>query len=164
MLVLGAGFGLGVAVAVSRVLAGAAPRLAVAGLVVGAVVGLLLAVWVVGTRGCCTTGRCWIAGSVTSPPRCGSAVEELVATRVRGRGVRRSPRKLAAREETEAAAAAEKTAAMDAELREHAVATARAAAQRTGESRRYSGRWTQFAPICTATAMLLVSNHLITLI
>ena len=51
MLVLGAGFGLGVAVTISRLLAGAAPRLAVTGLAVGAVVGLLLAVWVVSTRG-----------------------------------------------------------------------------------------------------------------
>ena len=51
MMVLGVGFGLGVALAVSRLLAGAAPRLAVAGLVIGAVVGLLLTVWVVSIRG-----------------------------------------------------------------------------------------------------------------
>ncbi|MBN3511811.1 hypothetical protein JYB55_23555 [Mycolicibacterium septicum] len=129
MLVLGAGFGLGVAVAVSRVLAGAAPRLAVAGLVVGAVVGLLLAVWVVGTRGLLHDRAVldrWV-GDITTTLR--SAVEELVATRVLAAESALTA-KLAAREETEAAAAAEKTAAMDAELREHAVATARAAAQR----------------------------------
>lgn len=129
MLVLGAGFGLGVAVAVSRVLAGAAPRLAVAGLVVGAVVGLLLAIWVVGTRGLLHDRAVldrWV-GDITTTLR--SAVEELVATRVlTAESVLTA--ELAAREETEAAAAAEKTAAMDAELREHAVATARAAAQR----------------------------------
>ncbi|WP_454787659.1 hypothetical protein [Mycolicibacterium lutetiense] len=129
MLVLGAGFGLGVAVAVSRLLVGAAPRLAVAGLVVGAVVGLLLAVWVVGTRGLLHDRAVldrWV-GEITTTLR--SAVEELVATRVLAAETVLAT-ELAAREETETAAAAEKTAAMDAELREHAIATARAAAQR----------------------------------
>ncbi|MEV0669537.1 hypothetical protein [Mycobacterium sp. NPDC050441] len=129
MLVLGAGFGLGVAVAVSRLLVGAAPRLAVAGLVVGAVVGLLLAVWVVGTRGLLHDRAVldrWV-GEITTTLR--SAVEELVATRVLAAETVLTT-ELAAREESETAAAAEKTAAMDAELREHAIATARAAAQR----------------------------------
>lgn len=129
MLVLGAGFGLGVAVAVSRLLAGAAPRLAVAGLLVGAVVGLLLAVWVVGTRALLHDRAVldrWV-GEITTTLR--SAVEQLVATRVLAAETALTT-ELAAREETEAAAAAEKIAAMDAELREHAVATARAAAQR----------------------------------
>lgn len=129
MLVLGAGFGLGVAVAVSRVLMGAAPRLAVAGLVVGAVVGLLLAIWVVGTRGLLHDRAVldrWV-GEITTTLR--SAVEELVAKRVLAAETALTT-ELAAREETEAAAVAEKTAAMDAELREHAIATARAAAQR----------------------------------
>ncbi|GAT06053.1 hypothetical protein [Mycolicibacterium fortuitum] len=129
MLVLGAGFGLGVAVAVSRLLAGAAPRLAVAGLLVGAVVGLLLAVWVVGTRALLHDRAVldrWV-GEITTTLR--SAVEQLVATRVLAAETALAT-ELAAREETEAAAAAEKIAAMDAELREHAVATARAAAQR----------------------------------
>ncbi|MUL82710.1 MULTISPECIES: hypothetical protein [unclassified Mycolicibacterium] len=129
MLVLGAGFGLGVAVAVSRLLAGAAPRLAVAGLVVGAVVGLLLAVWVVSTRGLLHDRAVldrWI-GEITATLR--SRVEELVATRVLAAETALTS-ELAAREETEGTAAAEKTAAIDAELREHAVATARAAAQR----------------------------------
>lgn len=129
MLVLGAGFGLGVAVAVSRLLAGAAPRLAVAGLVVGAVVGLLLAVWVVGTRGLLHDRAVldrWI-GEITTSLR--STVEEIVATRVLAAETSLTT-ELAAREETEGAAAAEKTAAIDAELREHAVATARAAALR----------------------------------
>lgn len=129
MLVLGAGFGLGVAVAVSRVLAGAAPRLAVAGLVVGAVVGLLLAIWVVGTRGLLHDRAVldrWV-GEVTATLRV--AVEELVAKRVVAAEATLTT-ELVAREETEAAVAAEKIAAMDAELREHAIATARAAAQR----------------------------------
>ncbi|OWM04269.1 hypothetical protein B7435_11825 [Mycolicibacterium peregrinum] len=129
MLVLGAGFGLGVAVAVSRLLVGAAPRLAVAGLVVGAVVGLLLAVWVVGTRALLHDRAVldrWV-GEITTTLR--SAVEQLVATRVLAAESALTSEQ-AAREEADSAAAAEKTAAMDAELREHAIATARAAAQR----------------------------------
>lgn len=129
MLVLGAGFGLGVAVAVSRLLVGAAPRLAVAGLVVGAVVGLLLAVWVVGTRALLHDRAVldrWV-GEITTTLR--SAVEQLVATRVLAAESALTTEQ-AAREEADSAAAAEKTAAMDAELREHAIATARAAAQR----------------------------------
>ncbi|MED5811474.1 hypothetical protein VST63_03810 [Mycolicibacterium sp. 050232] len=129
MLVLGAGFGLGVAVAVSRVLAGAAPGLAVAGLVVGAVVGLLLAIWVVGTRGLLHDRAVldrWV-GEITTTLR--SSVEELVAKRVVAAEAALTAES-AAREEAEATVAAEKTAEMDAELREHAIATARAAAQR----------------------------------
>ncbi|MFV8171869.1 hypothetical protein [Mycolicibacterium peregrinum] len=129
MLVLGAGFGLGVAVAVSRLLVGAAPRLAVAGLVVGAVVGLLLAVWVVGTRALLHDRAVldrWV-GEITTTLR--SAVEQVVATRVLAAESALTSEQ-AAREEADSAAAAEKTAAMDAELREHAIATARAAAQR----------------------------------
>lgn len=129
MLVLGAGFGLGVAVAVSRLLVGAAPRLAVAGLVVGAVVGLLLAVWVVGTRALLHDRAVldrWV-GEITTTLR--SAVEQLVATRVLAAESVLTTEQVA-REEADSAAAAEKTAAMDAELREHAIATARAAAQR----------------------------------
>lgn len=129
MLVLGTGFGLGVAVAVSRLLAGAAPRLAVAGLVVGAVVGLLLAIWMVGTRALLHDRAVldrWV-GEMTATLR--SAVEELVAKRLVAAETALTT-ELAAREETEAAVAAEKTAELDAELREHAIATARAAAQR----------------------------------
>lgn len=129
MLVLGGGFGLGVAVAVSRLLTGAAPKLAVAGLMVGAVVGLLLAVWVVGTRALLHDRAVldrWV-GEITTTLR--SAVEELVATRVLAAESALTAES-AAREESESAAAAEKTAAIDAELREHAIATARAAAQR----------------------------------
>lgn len=129
MMVLGVGFGLGVALAVSRLLAGAAPRLAVAGLVVGAVVGLLLAGWVVTTRGLLHDRAVldrWV-NDVTTDLR--SNVEELVATRVVAAETALTT-ELAARDESESANAAEQIAAIDAELREHAVATARAAAQR----------------------------------
>ncbi|MFN3003865.1 hypothetical protein [Mycolicibacterium wolinskyi] len=129
MMVLGVGFGLGVALAVSRLLAGAAPRLAVAGLVVGAVVGLLLAGWVVSTRGLLHDRAVldrWVNDATTDLR---SSVEELVATRVLAAETALTT-ELAGRDETESATAAEQIAAIDAELREHAVATARAAAQR----------------------------------
>ncbi|MGV0744096.1 hypothetical protein ABQF30_17040 [Mycolicibacterium sp. XJ870] len=129
MTVLGIGFGLGVALAVSRLLTGAAPRLAIAGLGVGAVVGLLLAVWVVSTRGLLHDRAVldrWV-NDVTTTLR--SAVEELVATRVLSAETALTT-ELAADEEIEGEESARRVAAIDAELREHAIATARAAAQR----------------------------------
>lgn len=51
MAVLGIGFGLGIALASSRLLAGVAPGLSVAGWAAGAAAGLALVVWVVRTRG-----------------------------------------------------------------------------------------------------------------
>ena len=51
MAVLGVGFGLGIALAASRLLAGLSPGLSVAGLAAGAVAGLALMVWVVRARG-----------------------------------------------------------------------------------------------------------------
>lgn len=129
MAVLAVGFGLGVALAVSRLLAGAAPRLAVTGLAVGALVGLLLAVWVVGIRGLLHDRAVldrWV-NDTTATVR--SAVEELVATRVLNAEADLTTQ-VAARDEAEAATAAEQLAVIDNELREHAVATARAAALR----------------------------------
>jgi hypothetical protein len=51
MTVLGVGFGLGIALASSRLLAGLAPGLSFAGLAAGSVAGLALVVWVVRVRG-----------------------------------------------------------------------------------------------------------------
>lgn len=51
MAVLGVGFGLGIALASSRLLAGVAPGLSVAGLTAGAAVGLAMMAWVVRARG-----------------------------------------------------------------------------------------------------------------
>lgn len=129
MMILGAGFGLGVAVVVTRLLAGLAPGLTVAGLVVGGLVGLALTVWVVGIRGLLHDRGVldrWIT-DVTTTLR--SSVEERVATRVLTAETALTS-ELAAREEEESAKAAERVAEIDAELRDHAIETARAAAVR----------------------------------
>jgi hypothetical protein len=129
MMVLGAGFGLGVALAVSRLFAGLAPGLTIAGLVSGGLVGLLLTVWVVGIRGLLHDRAVldrWIV-DVTAALR--SDVEELVATAVLAAETALTAQ-LAAREENENTVAAERIAEIDAELRAHAIETARAAALR----------------------------------
>ena len=129
MMILGAGFGLGVAVVVTRLFAGLAPGLTIAGLVAGGLVGLVLTVWVVGIRGLLHDRAVldrWIADATTTLR---SAVEERVATRVLTAETALTS-ELAARDEAERATAAERVEVIDAELREHAVATARAAAVR----------------------------------
>lgn len=69
MMVLGVGFGLGVALTLSRLLAGLAPGLdlglTLAGILGCVVVGLAVALWVVRTRACSPTVRCWNAGPLT---------------------------------------------------------------------------------------------------
>ena len=129
VMILGAGFGLGVALAVTRLFAGLAPSLTIAGLVAGGLVGLLLTVWVVGIRGLLHDRAVldrWVA-DVTATLR--SAVEERVATRVLAAETTLTS-DLAARDEVESATAADRVAEIDAELREHGVATAKAAAVR----------------------------------
>jgi hypothetical protein len=129
MTILGAGFGLGVALVVTRLFAGLAPGLTIAGLVAGGLVGLLLTVWVVGIRGLLHDRAVldrWLT-DVTTALR--STVEERVATRVLAAETALTS-ELAARDEAEGATAADRVATIDAELREHAVATARAAAVR----------------------------------
>jgi hypothetical protein len=129
MMVLGAGFGLGVALAVTRLFAGLAPGLTVAVLVAGGLVGLLLTVWVVGIRGLLHDRAVldrWVT-DVTTALR--SAGEERVATRVLAAETVLTS-ELAVRDEAESAAAADRVAEIDAELREHAIATARAATLR----------------------------------
>ena len=129
MMILGAGFGLGVALVVTRLFAGLAPGLTIAGLVAGGLVGLVLTVWVVGIRGLLHDRAVldrWVS-DVTNTLR--SAVEERVATRVLVAETALTS-ELAARDEVESATAADRVAEIDAELREHAVETARAAAVR----------------------------------
>lgn len=129
MMVLGAGFGLGVALGISRLFAGVAPGLTIAGLVAGGVVGLLLTVWVVGMRGVLSDRSVldrWIT-EVTGTVQ--SAVEERVATRVLAAEATLTA-EVAHRDEADAGAAAGQVDEIDAELREHAIVTARAAALR----------------------------------
>lgn len=128
-MILGAGFGLGVALAVTRLFAGLAPGLTIAGLVAGGLVGLLLTVWVVGIRALLQDRAVldrWVT-DVTATLR--STVEERVATRVLAAETAFTS-DLAARDEVESATAADRVAEIDAELREHAVATAKAAVVR----------------------------------
>lgn len=128
-MILGAGFGLGVALAVTRLFTGLAPGLTVAGLVAGGLVGLVLTVWVVGIRGVLQDRAMldrWLT-DVTAAVK--AALDERVATRVLAAESALAS-ELAARDEREAASAAERITAIDAELRQHALETARAAAER----------------------------------
>ena len=82
MMLLGAGFGLGVALTLSRLFADLAPQWALGGAIGGAVVGLAAALWVVGVRGLLHDRAVldrWVA-EVTTGLR--TAMEEWVATRV----------------------------------------------------------------------------------
>ncbi|HET7666622.1 MAG TPA: hypothetical protein VFK56_11260, partial [Mycobacterium sp.] len=128
-MILGAGFGFGVALAVTRLFTGLAPGLTIAGLVAGGLVGLLLTVWVVGIRGLLHDRAVldrWV-GDVTSGLR--STLEERVATRVLAAETVLTS-ELATRDEVDSATAADRVAGIQAELREHAVATAKAAVLR----------------------------------
>ncbi|BBY80928.1 hypothetical protein H7I53_05210 [Mycolicibacterium pulveris] len=129
MTVLGAGFGLGVALMVTRLFAGLAPGLTVAGLVVGGLVGLAVTVWVVGIRGLLQDRAVldrWVTDA-TNTLR--SAVEQRVGSRVLAAETALTS-ELSAREQAESAAAEDRIAEINAELREHAMQTARAAALR----------------------------------
>jgi hypothetical protein len=129
MMVLGAGFGLGVALGISRLFAGLAPGLTIAGLVAGGVVGLLLTVWVVGMRSLLsdrTTLDRWV-GVVIGLLQ--GRLEERVATRVLAAEADLTA-DAARRDDEDADRVAAQIADIDAELREHAIATARAAALR----------------------------------
>ncbi len=134
MMLVGAGFGLGVALTLSRLLADLAPGLTVAGAVVCAAIGLALTVWVVGTRGLLRDRALldrW-AGEATAQLR--SALEQLVATRVLG--VESSlAAALGEQDEVESARVTEQVGVIDTELREHAVVgRARRRAARPGDA------------------------------
>jgi hypothetical protein len=136
MMLLGAGFGLGVALTLSRLVSGLAarlsPALAVAGTVGCVAIGLAVTFAVIHIRGLLLDRALldrW-AGDVISSLR--SVVEELVATRVLVAESVLSTA-LVARDEAENARVADQVSAIDSELREHAIASARAAAVRDRE-------------------------------
>jgi hypothetical protein len=133
MLLLGAGFGLGVGLTLSRTLAGLTPRrnpaLEVAGAAACLAVGLALTFVVVSLRGLLRDRALldrWV-GEVTASLR--SVAEELVATRVL-LAESLLTTTLAARDEAENTRVAEQVSVIDSELREYAIAEARAAAAR----------------------------------
>ncbi|WNG82306.1 hypothetical protein C6A86_000915 [Mycobacterium sp. ITM-2016-00316] len=126
MMLLGAGFGLGVALAASRLFTGLAPGLTAVGAVAGGLLGLLLTVWVVGIRGLLHDRALldrWV-GRVTATLR--EDAEALVATRVLAAEVDFTGQAAAA-DERAAMETARRLDALDARLRERAVAAARAA-------------------------------------
>lgn len=140
MVVLGAGFGLGVALTLSRLLAGLEPRLnpwlnpwlTGAGIVGCVALGLALTLWVVHTRAVLSDRAVldrW-TGDVMSALR--SVLDELVAGRVLVAESLLST-VLSARDEAEHARVAHQVSVIDAELREHTIAAARAAALRDRE-------------------------------
>jgi hypothetical protein len=136
LMLLGAAFGGGVALTLSRLVGGLtsrlSPALAAAGAAGCVAIGVAVAFVVIHIRGPLRDRALldrW-AGEVTSSLQ--SAVEELVATRVLVAESLLSTA-LVARDEAENAHVAEQVSAIDSELREHAIAAARAAAARDRE-------------------------------
>ena len=129
MTLLGAGFGLGVALTLSRLLADLAPQWTVAGVIACAAVGVVLTLWVVGTRGLLHDRAVldrWVA-EVVSGLRAG--LEERVATRMLAAESALSV--AAAERDIEDGARADQTvAAVDREIHQHATARARAVTER----------------------------------
>ena len=129
MTLLGAGFGLGVALTLSRLLADLAPQWTVAGVIACAAVGVVLTLWVVGTRGLLHDRAVldrWVA-EVVSGLR--AALEERVAARMLAA---ESALGLAAAErDSEDSGRLDQTvAAIDRDIQQHASARARAVAER----------------------------------
>jgi hypothetical protein len=132
MMLVGAGFGLGVALTLSRLLADLTPGLTLAGAVACAAIGLALTVWVVSTRGLLRDRALldrWV-GEATAQLQ--SAVEQLVATRVLAMESSLTAA-LGEQDEGESARVAAQVGVIDTELREHSVVGARAAALRGRE-------------------------------
>ena len=126
---LGAGFGLGVALTLSRLFADVAPGLAVAGAVVCALAGLAVTVWVVSMRGVLQDRAVldrWV-GEVMAGTR--AAVDQLVATQVLAAESALTSA-LADDDESEHDRVAHRIAEIDARLREEALARTQAAAAR----------------------------------
>jgi hypothetical protein len=127
--VVGAGFGLGVALSLSRLFADLAPAWTVAGAVAGALAGLAVAAWMVGTRTLLHDRAVldrWISDR-TAALR--AALEESVATRVLATEMALTSA-LGHLVEVDTARVARRLERIDAELREHAAARAQAVAER----------------------------------
>ncbi len=136
LMVFGVAFGLGVALTLSRVVAGLAPRLhpglTAAGIAVCLALGLAMAAWVVHIRtllGDRAALDRWV-GEATSALR--SVLEQTVASRVVLAESLLST-EVTAYDEVENARVTDKVSLIDGELREHALAAARAAAARDRE-------------------------------
>lgn len=132
MTLLGAGFGLGLALTLSRLLGDLAPGLTAAGIAACVAIGLVVTVWVVSTRALLHDRSVldrWV-GESTGSLR--SVVEELVVTRVLAAESALSGT-LGKQDEAESRRVADRVGEIDSELREHAVAAARATALRDRE-------------------------------
>lgn len=129
MMLLGVGFGLGVAFTVSRVFAHLARQWTVGGAISGAIVGLAVTLWVVGVRGLLRDRAAlarWVA-EVAAGLR--TELEEWVTTRVLA--AETSVGRAAAERDAEGSADTDRVVArIDAEIRELGVQRARAAAVR----------------------------------
>ncbi|MCV7344751.1 hypothetical protein [Mycolicibacterium rhodesiae] len=129
MLLLGGGFGVGVALTLTRVFADLAPRWAVGGALGGAVIGVALTVWVVGVRGLLHDRAVLDRWVVEVISRQRTAMEEWVATRVLGAEAALT-RAAAERDAADQSRTEDAIARIDREIREHASAGARALALR----------------------------------
>lgn len=126
MLLLGAGFGFGVALTISRVFADLAPQWSVGGAVGGAIIGVALTLWVVGVRGLLQDRAVLDRWVVEVTGRLRTAIEEWVAGCVLAAETSLG-RAAAEREAADRARTEESVARIDRESRAHAAAGARAA-------------------------------------
>ncbi|OYN81108.1 hypothetical protein [Mycolicibacterium sphagni] len=129
MMLLGAGFGLGIALTITRLLADLAPQWALRGAIGGAVLGLIVTLWVVSVRGLLRDRAVldrWVV-EVTAGLR--TAMEEWVATQVLAAEASMG-RAGAERDAVDGADMEDAVARIDAEIREQTVRRARAAAVR----------------------------------
>ncbi|WIM87010.1 hypothetical protein PT015_19365 [Candidatus Mycobacterium wuenschmannii] len=132
MMLVGAGFGLGVALTLSRLLADLTPGLTIAGAVACAAIGLALTVWVVGMRGLLRDRALLDRWTGEATALVQSAAEQQVATRVLAAESSLTAA-LSEQDEGESTRVAEQVSVIDTELREHSVVGARAAALRGQE-------------------------------